>query len=60
MYKEILLLISKVEKEQKNQIKIYEISHEDFKKETTKSKAIIRTGEITAYSNIILHSGVVF
>lgn len=36
------------------------ISHNDFKERTAKSKAVIRTGEFTPYSNIILVSGVVF
>lgn len=36
------------------------ISHEEFKKQTRYSKAIIRTGEATPYSNIILQSGVLF
>lgn len=40
--------------------KIIEVSHEEFKKITEKSKAIIRTGEIIPYANIILKSGVVF
>lgn len=36
------------------------VSHEEFKKLTSKSKAIIRTGEASPYSNIILQSGVIF
>lgn len=36
------------------------INHEDFKKKTRDAKAIIRTGEITPYSNIILISNVCF
>lgn len=36
------------------------VSHEEFKALTKKAKAIIRTGEITPYANIILHSGVIF
>jgi D-ribose pyranase len=36
------------------------VSHEEFKQQTTQSKAIIRTGEATPYSNIILQSGVLF
>lgn len=40
--------------------KIIEVSHEEFKKITKSSKAIIRTGEIIPYANIILKSGVVF
>lgn len=36
------------------------VSHENFKSITGKSKAIIRTGECTAFANIILQSGVDF
>ncbi|MBD7936253.1 D-ribose pyranase [Cytobacillus sp. Sa5YUA1] len=36
------------------------VSHETFKKETKKAKAIIRTGEASPYANIILTSGVIF
>lgn len=36
------------------------VSHESFKKQTGQSKAIIRTGEATPFSNIILQSNVIF
>lgn len=36
------------------------VSHEDFKQLTKNAKAIIRTGEATPYSNIILQAGVIF
>jgi len=36
------------------------VSHEDFKKMTSNSKVVIRTGETSPYSNIILQSGVIF
>ncbi|MDC7233832.1 MAG: D-ribose pyranase [Spirochaetales bacterium] len=36
------------------------IPHEDFKKLTAESKAVIRTGEVLPYANIILYSGVTF
>ena len=36
------------------------VSHEDFKKETHKAKAVIRSGEVTPYANCILHAGVTF
>ena len=36
------------------------VSHEEFKKMTKDTKAIIRTGECTPYANIILQSGVNF
>lgn len=35
-------------------------SHEEFKKATSGVKAVIRTGEMTPYSNVILHAGVIF
>jgi D-ribose pyranase len=36
------------------------VPHVDFKNKTSHAKAIIRTGEATPYSNIILQAGVVF
>jgi D-ribose pyranase len=36
------------------------ISHQDFKELTAQSKVVIRTGEATPYSNIILQSNVIF
>lgn len=36
------------------------VSHEDFKGLTADTKVIIRTGEMTPYSNIILQSDVIF
>lgn len=39
---------------------IHYMPHEDFKTETQKCKAIIRTGEIIPYANMILASGVIF
>ena len=36
------------------------IPHEEFKKRSGESKAIIRTGEFTPYSNVIIVSGVAF
>lgn len=41
-------------------IKITYVSHEEFKIQTRKSKAVVRTGECSPYANIILKSGVVF
>lgn len=36
------------------------VPHEEFKKITARSKAVVRTGECTSYANIILCSGVTF
>lgn len=35
-------------------------SHETLKKMENHAKAVIRTGEITPYSNVVLESGVIF
>ncbi len=36
------------------------VPHEAFKLSTGKARAVVRTGECTPYSNVILYSGVVF
>ncbi|KAF3302262.1 D-ribose pyranase [Carnobacterium sp. PL12RED10] len=43
-----------------NTNKVAFVSHEAFKKQSGQSKAIIRTGEATPFSNIILQSNVIF
>lgn len=53
MKEEILGLLPK-------DIQIHEIDHEDVKKRSEDTRAFIRTGEFTAYANIILESGVLF
>ncbi len=40
--------------------KIVWVKHEEFKKITKESEAIVRTGECSPYSNVVLKSGVVF
>ncbi|PRY23192.1 ribose transport protein RbsD [Aliiruegeria haliotis] len=37
-----------------------QMSHDAFKARTSRSKAVIRTGEVTPYANVILISGVAF
>lgn len=39
---------------------IIDENHGAFKAATAKAKVVIRTGEITPYANIILHSNVIF
>lgn len=41
-------------------VEIEYVSHSEFKKETGQSKAIIRTGEDSPFSNIILQSKMIF
>lgn len=42
------------------EIPITIIPHEEFKRQTSSARGVIRTGEFTPYANIILVSGVVF
>ena len=46
--------------EQSMSPKVTEVAHEEFKKLTRDSEAIVRTGECTPFANVILKSGVVF
>lgn len=39
---------------------LMDVNHEAFKEATKKAKCVIRTGEITPYANVILHSNVFF
>lgn len=43
-----------------NGIECEYVDHTEFKKQTSNCKAIIRTGEATAYANIILRSACIF
>ena len=36
------------------------VTHKEFKNLTKNARVVIRTGEVTPYSNIILHAGVIF
>lgn len=42
------------------QISIRYLPHDELKAETSKTKAIIRTGECAPYANVILRAGVIF
>lgn len=41
-------------------IEIEEVPHVEFKNQTAKAQAVIRTGEFKPFANIILQAGVVF
>lgn len=45
---------------EKQNILVEEVSHEQLKMLTSKSKVVIRTGEATPYANCILQAGVIF
>lgn len=55
---EVLKKIKEILNDKKIEIEF--VSHEYFKKLSSSSKAIVRTGECTPYANIILQSGVNF
>ena len=57
---EILEILAEYEKESGYKPAMIFVSHQDFKKATAGTKAVIRTGEILPYANIILYSGVTF
>ncbi len=42
------------------EFELREIPHEELKEMSKECKAVIRTGEFTPYSNIILKAGVLF
>ncbi|BAI75017.1 high affinity ribose transport protein (plasmid) [Azospirillum sp. B510] len=41
-------------------IALEEVAHEEFKRLTVASAAVVRTGECSPYANILLYSGVTF
>lgn len=45
---------------QKDNLQIHIVSHEELKEKSVNARAIVRTGDTTPYTNIILHSGVPF
>lgn len=45
---------------QQQPITIEQCPHEEFKRRTTQTRAIVRSGECTPYANVILYSGVAF
>lgn len=53
-------MLEEIEKRLPKNTKLTFITHEELKKESEHSRAVIRTGECTSYANIILVSGVTF
>lgn len=52
--------LRQLERRQGNTIAVHYVSHEDFKTQSGRSRAIIRSGECSSYANIILCAGVTF
>ncbi|MYP58232.1 D-ribose pyranase, partial [Salmonella enterica subsp. enterica serovar Kentucky] len=52
--------LEQLQQHQGNTIKISYTTHEQFKKLTADSQAVIRSGECSPYANVILCAGVTF
>lgn len=57
---EILKQICDIFENYEVNFKVEFISHQDFKEKTSKCKAIIRTGEMSPYANVILQANCIF
>ncbi|PXF30883.1 D-ribose pyranase [Pokkaliibacter plantistimulans] len=60
MHQAMLTLVSAAGQRRGIDIAIHYVSHSDFKVQSGRSRAVVRTGECTPYANIILHAGVAF
>lgn len=60
IHEEAIAIIRQIEQEEQITVAVDYVSHEEFKRQTAGSKAVVRTGECSPYANIILSSGVVF
>ena len=60
LHETLLKHIEQLQQHQGNCIDVRYVSHEQFKKQTADSQAVIRSGECSPYANIILCAGVTF
>lgn len=60
IHEALLIQLIQLEKRQGNAIVLDYVSHEAFKEQSKKSRAVIRSGECSPYANIILCAGVTF
>ncbi|WP_455818489.1 D-ribose pyranase [Pseudomonas cerasi] len=60
LHSELIALLDLLQQHQGNSISIRYISHEQFKHQTQRSQAVIRSGECSPYANVILIAGVTF
>ncbi|QTF10528.1 D-ribose pyranase [Brenneria izadpanahii] len=60
LHNALLDQLKQLERHQGNSIELHYVSHEDFKIQSGKSRAIIRSGECSPYANVILCAGVTF
>lgn len=60
LHETLLSHIEQLQQHQGNTIEIRYTTHEQFKKQTADSQAVIRSGECSPFANIILCAGVTF
>ena len=60
LHETLLRHLEHLQQQQGNTIAVRYISHEDFKKQTHESRAVIRSGECSPFANMILCAGVTF
>jgi len=60
LHSELLALLDLLQQHQGNTLSIQYVTHEQFKQQTQRSQAVIRSGECSPFANIILCAGVTF
>ena len=59
-HSELLAVLEALQQHQGNKIAVRYTSHEQFKQQTQRSQAVIRSGECSPFANVILSAGVTF
>ncbi|PIJ48320.1 D-ribose pyranase [Erwinia sp. OLTSP20] len=60
MHRQLMAAIDALQQRQGNTIAIDYVSHQNLKQLSRQSRGVVRSGECTPYSNILLHAGVTF
>ena len=60
LHSELLAVLEALQQHEGNSIAVHYISHEQFKQQTQRSQAVIRSGECSPFANVILSAGVTF
>lgn len=60
LHSDLLALLDLLQHHQGNTLRIQYVTHHQFKQQTQRSQAVIRSGECSPYANVILCAGVTF
>lgn len=60
LHRELLAMLNALQQQQGKPIAIHYVVHEQFKQQTQRSQAIVRSGECSPFANVILTAGVTF